>query len=94
MSGTLKSTKKEHIELSATLKDLRKDVPKFTQADLARALGVSRETVVAIENCHLHTMDSIEMQIIEKWWKVCKIRGITERTKDKFATLIRKIMQI
>lgn len=94
MSGTLKSTKKEHLELSATLKELRKDVPKFTQADLAKALSVSRETVVAIENCHFHAMDSIEMQLIEKWWKICRIKGITERTKERFATLIRHIMQI
>lgn len=95
MSGTLYSTKQEHIELSATLKQVRKEVPgKFTQQELAERLGLSRETVVAIENCHLSAMESLELATVEKWWKVCKQRGITQRTKERFVGLITKILHI
>lgn len=94
MSGTLKSNNPKHVEMSQTLKQARKDVPSFTQVDLAKALRISRETVVAIENCHLKTMETLELEVVEKWWKVCKIRGITERTKERFAKLIARILQI
>lgn len=95
MSGTLYSKKQEHVELAETLKQVRKEVPgRFTQQDLADRLGLSRETIVAIENCHLNTMETLELATVEKWWKVCKQRGITQRTKERFIGLITKILHI
>lgn len=95
MSSTRYSTKQNHIELSETLKQVRKETHgRFTQQELANRLGLSRETVVAIENCHFHTMQTLELATVEKWWKVCRQRGITQRTKERFIGLITRILHI
>ena len=95
MSSTRYSTKQDHVELSETLKQVRKEAHgRFTQQELANRLGLSRETVVAIENCNLHTMQTLELATVGKWWKVCRQRGITQRTKERFIGLITRILHI
>lgn len=47
----------------------------LTQAELAARLGVSRETVSAIENEKQETINSLSIDLIEKWWKVCGQRS-------------------
>lgn len=43
----------------------------LTQAELAGRLGVSRETVSAIENEKQETINGLSIELIEKWWRVC-----------------------
>ena len=52
------------------LRALRKEAG-FTQALLAMRVGISRETVSAIENEKPETMDVLGADIIQKWYSVC-----------------------
>jgi DNA-binding XRE family transcriptional regulator len=52
------------------LKMMRKE-SGLTQNDLALRLGVSRETVSAIENEKPETISVLSIDLIEKWWRIC-----------------------
>lgn len=70
------------------LKELRKKTP-FSQLELAQILGVSRETVSAIENEKPGTIDNISIEIIRKWHEACQ-GYIDATTEFNFKTLITK----
>ncbi|AZQ82707.1 helix-turn-helix domain-containing protein [Colwellia sp. Arc7-635] len=53
------------------LKNLRKEAG-FTQKDLANKIGISRETVVAIENEHPKTINSLSLEVVNTWWGICR----------------------
>lgn len=84
-----KSNNKTHISQAEVLRKLRLN-SGLTQQDLASKLEVSREKVVAIENCYLATMLELENEIISKWWRLCKPRA-EEDTKSEFRNLIDRI---
>ena len=67
VSCKVSRNKKINITL---LKMMRKEAG-LTQAELAERLRVSRETVSAIENEKLETINSLSIDLIEKWWRVC-----------------------
>lgn len=52
------------------LRALRKDAG-LTQEDLAFKVGLSRETVSAIENNKPGTIDSIGLEVLDKWHRIC-----------------------
>ena len=64
------------------LKQLRKE-SGYTQKELADKVGVSRETVSAIENGHVNTLKGLREESLSKWWLVCKHRSKKE-TKECF----------
>jgi len=74
------------------LKNLRIEAG-YTQRELATRLGISRETVVAIENDHKASINSLKMDVVSDWWNVCKSRSSAE-TKASFKELIFKFFQI
>jgi len=74
------------------LKALRKEAG-YTQQDLALRLGVSRETVVAIEGAKRSSIDSLQLALLYKWWSVCKIKA-TLNTVDKFTQLFKDLLDI
>lgn len=53
------------------LKKLRKCTP-YTQEELAHKVGISRETVNAIENNRIETMSVINVEVILKWKSICE----------------------
>ena len=53
------------------LRDLRKEAG-FTQKSLASKIGISRETVVAIENEHAKTINSLSLEVVNAWWLSCR----------------------
>lgn len=53
---------------------------ELTQAQLAEAIGISRETVVAIENAHPNTVKALSTTIIKYWFNICRT-GEKEPTK-------------
>lgn len=66
----------------AQLKALRKE-SGFTQEELACRIGISRETVSAIENEKPETMNNIGVEVISKWWSICRQKA-SEQTRDSF----------
>ncbi|NCP65950.1 MAG: helix-turn-helix transcriptional regulator [Paraglaciecola sp.] len=74
------SKKKINIQL---LKIMRKEAG-LTQAELATRLGVSRETISAIENEKPETVASLSIELIEKWWRVCG-KTSSQKIKSQFA---------
>lgn len=66
----------------AELRALRKDA-QFTQEELARMIGISRETVNAIENERTGAINSIEAKVIKKWWASCRSKASTQ-TRESF----------
>lgn len=64
------------------LRALRQDA-KFTQEELGRMIGISRETVNAIENERPGAINSIEAKVIKKWWASCRSKA-SAQTKESF----------
>ena len=63
------------------LKSLRKEAG-YTQGELALRVGISRETVSAIENEKPETMNSIG-----EWWAVCRQKA-SEQTRESFFSTV------
>lgn len=69
-------------ELPTILRDLRKEAG-FTQDELAPRIGISRETISAVENAKPETIDSLSIEMIRKWWSVCRLKA-KENTRARF----------
>ncbi|MCC2616694.1 helix-turn-helix domain-containing protein [Aestuariibacter halophilus] len=70
----------------AQLRALRKE-SGYTQEELAVRIGISRETVSAIENEKPETMNSIGVEVISKWWSVCRQKA-SEQTRQSFFSTV------
>ncbi|MGJ8682680.1 helix-turn-helix domain-containing protein [Paraglaciecola sp.] len=68
------------------LKALRKE-SGYTQEELALRVGISRETVSAIENEKPETMNSIGVEVISKWWSICRQKA-SEQTRESFFSTV------
>ncbi|WP_293747090.1 helix-turn-helix transcriptional regulator [uncultured Paraglaciecola sp.] len=64
------------------LRELRKEA-ELTQHDLAARIGISRETVSAIENDKRETIEAIGAEVISKWHMICAQRA-SSATRNKF----------
>lgn len=64
------------------LKQLREEAG-FTQKILAIRLGISRETVSAIERGIPETINSLDILVIQKWFKVCK-SSVSSQRRESF----------
>jgi HTH-type transcriptional regulator/antitoxin HipB len=64
------------------LRELRKEA-ELTQQDLARRIGISRETISAIENDKRETIEAIGAEVISKWHIICAQRA-SPATRNKF----------
>jgi DNA-binding XRE family transcriptional regulator len=64
------------------LRELRKEA-ELTQHDLAARIGISRETVSAIENDKPETIEAIGAEVISKWHIICAQRA-SAATRNKF----------
>lgn len=71
----------------AQLKLLRKEAG-YTQEELAIRIGISRETVSAIENEKPETMNSIGVEVISKWWSVCRQKASQQTRESFFSTVM------
>lgn len=88
----IKSTNVHHVERSDVLRGLRLE-SSFTQQQLADKLGISREKVVAVENCHEKSMLALELDTIKSWWELCRRRS-EAATQKKFANLMKRELNI
>ncbi|MEP7706469.1 helix-turn-helix domain-containing protein [Paraglaciecola sp. 25GB23A] len=70
----------------AQLKALRKEAG-YTQEELALRVGISRETVSAIENEKPETINNIGVEIISKWWSVCRQKA-SQQTRESFFSAV------
>jgi len=70
------------------LRSLRKEAG-FTQKALAEKIGISRETVVAIENEHPKTIDSLSLEVVNAWWLACR-KSVSESSQLSFKAQILK----
>lgn len=64
------------------LRELRKEA-SLTQVDLAMRIGISRETVSAIENDKRESIEAIGAEVISKWHMICGQRA-SATTNNKF----------
>lgn len=86
----LKSNNIVHIEKAKLLKQMRID-SGLTQEQLGTRLGLSRYTISAIENCHAQQIETIEADVEDKWWKVCKPMVRTETKQNWFDFVVSKL---
>jgi HTH-type transcriptional regulator/antitoxin HipB len=70
------------------LRNMRKEAG-FTQKELAARIGISRETVSAIETGKPETLNSIEAEVISTWHIICR-QGVTPDTGIEFLSHIIK----
>ena len=71
----------------AQLKALRKEAG-YTQGELALRIGISRETVSAIENEKPETMNNIGVEVISKWWSICRQKASQQTRESFFSTVM------
>lgn len=64
------------------LRGLRKEAG-FTQAEIAKKVGISRETVVAIENEHPKTIGALSLEVVNNWWLSCR-KSVSESSQLSF----------
>ena len=81
-----KSNSPRHLAKSKLLRQMRKDAG-LTQQELAARLFISRETVVAIENSLLSAIKTIESELEEKWWDICRPK-VTPTTYKAFKSFV------
>lgn len=74
------------------LKRLRKEAG-FTQKLLAGKIGISRETVVAIENEHPKTIESLNIEVVNAWWQSCR-HLVSEPSQLSFKAQVMKFFAI
>ena len=88
----IKSNSPKHLAKAKLLRQMRKDAG-LTQQEIAERLFISRETVVAIENCHQNTIETIESDLQEKWWDICRPRA-TPTTYEAFRNFVLKSFKL
>lgn len=71
----------------AQLKALRKEAG-YTQEELALRVGISRETVSAIENEKPETINNIGVEVISKWWSTCRQKASQQTRESFFSTVM------
>ncbi|WP_338294474.1 helix-turn-helix transcriptional regulator [Planctobacterium marinum] len=74
------------------LRDMRKEAG-FTQQDLARRVGISRETVIAIEKNKRGTIDTIELDVLKNWQKLCR-NYVSKPTREKVINYIKSYLDL
>jgi HTH-type transcriptional regulator/antitoxin HipB len=67
----------QRSEIPVILRSLRKEAG-YTQGEIAQRLGLSRETVSAIENNKPETMRTLQIEVVKKWWSVCRCKAKAE----------------
>ena len=77
---------RDKIFSGTQLKALRKEAG-YTQEELALRVGISRETVSAIENDKPETINNIGVEVISKWWEVCRQKASLQ-TRESFCSSI------
>jgi HTH-type transcriptional regulator/antitoxin HipB len=76
----------KNTDLPQILKDLRKEAD-YTQDELSPRIGISRETISAIENGKRETIENLSVEVINKWWSVCRSKA-RENTRQRFMNQI------
>jgi HTH-type transcriptional regulator/antitoxin HipB len=74
------------------LKQLRKDA-RLTQKQLAEHIGISRETVLAIEKEYPKTIESLSITVLRQWWETCSAQSQSP-SKKTFAATLHKFFKI
>jgi HTH-type transcriptional regulator/antitoxin HipB len=72
------------------LRAMRKE-SGLTQKDLATRIGISRETVSAIENEKIEAIRSIGADVISSWYIICR-QGASNQTRTKFFSHIMQFL--
>jgi transcriptional regulator with XRE-family HTH domain len=70
------------------LKALRKTTP-YSQLQMSEFLGVSRETISAIENEKQGTIENISIDTIRRWHEICE-QYVDAETEFSFRVFITK----
>lgn len=63
--------KYDKLKMVDDLKQMRLDTG-LSQKALGEQIGISRETVLAIEKKHAGAIKSLEMDVVKLWFRTCK----------------------
>ena len=74
------------------LRNIRKEAG-ITQKQLGELLGLSRETVLHIENGAKGSIDTLEIHVIRSWYNACE-SGISQPTKDEWGEYIKSFFNL
>ena len=74
------------------LRDMRLQAG-YTQKELAARIGVSRETVVAIENDDPKTVNALKVDLLTRWWHACKTL-IPNESRSSFVSYLKEFFGV
>ena len=74
------------------LKNLRK-LSTVTQDEMAQQLGISRQTVMAIESNTLSALEELSFEKVNQWGRVCRNR-IARLKLQEWVGLLKKIFRV
>ena len=65
----------------------------MTQVQMAERLGISRETVINIEKCHMPTIENLSLALVNKWGRIC--RGcISAVSRRNWQSYLKKLLDL
>ena len=79
-------------KMAEDLRKMRQEAG-FTQRELAQRLGVSRETVLAIENKRPYALNSLSMQLVKTWFAVCR-QNAHCNTRERFIEGLKRFFKL
>ena len=74
------------------LKNLRK-LSTVTQDEMAQQLGISRQTVMAIESNTLSALEELSFEKVNQWGRVCRNR-IARLKLQEWVGVLKKIFRV
>ena len=83
--------KKKTID-GTRLKNLRK-LSTVTQDEMAQQLGISRQTVMAIESNTLSALEELSFEKVNQWGRVCRNR-IAKLKLQEWVGVLKKIFRV
>ena len=65
----------------------------FTQKQLAKRLGISRETLSSIENEQPNAIHALKVELVTRWWHTCRV-SLSAESRNSFKAYLRAFFDL
>ena len=82
----------QSVAIAQQLRRLRQEAD-LSQKDMAIRLGLSRESIVAIENAHPRAMNNLKLIVVSRWFNICRA-AVKASTREHFIDQLKRFFKI